>query len=750
MGLERYDDRDVEVVTRFAQLASLALERAQLTADLHIELEQRGRMEDELTDTVARLSTSANELRRSQEETVRRLAAAAESRDSSSARHVERMSQICELIARRLGLEEPFCDAIRTASTLHDIGKIGVADAILLKPGSLTDAERAEMEQHAAIGHRILAGSGSELLDLAASIALTHHERYDGTGYPNGLVADAIPIEGRIAAVADVFDALTSDRVYRRAYPVEAALEIMRDGRGSQFDPSVLDVFLTAGDHFPSPLPLPRYRAMPRERLGGAANGIVAAEAVDHGVRAALAEIVVGLDPRHGIDRALANLCETAGDGVLASVYVFNHDRLWCVAQNGYDQVRDGFEMGQGVMGRAIETSTHQFVPDVSLDPDYIGAMPDIVSELSVPIEGGSARGVLNIETLGARLADGCVEPVEQLAEGLRPLVDQLGGFRFDVPTLMHMAVYASTLRSVPGISEFATRTLGRLLDLEAAQLDLGERPVGAPVSFWRRDASSLRPIPADWVNATSGRLGLADTSWSTLDGLEVGVPDGQASARWLLWLPLRVGGSHVGTLIGRSKRVFDLKRDQTEAATLFAQHIAALLDVANALRREQRAAITDGLTGLLNRRGFDERLREEIERANRGDRTLALVVADCDDLKRINDQSGHEQGDAVLQAIARVIRECKRAPDVAARLGGDEFGVVLIEADGSVALDVAERLRRAMAAVSVLSEPPSASFGFAVYPTHGTTAAELMRVADRALYEAKRAGKNRLNAPGN
>ncbi len=129
-------------------------------------------------------------------------------------------------------------------------------------------------------------------------------------------------------------------------------------------------------------------------------------------MRAALAEIVVGLDPRHGIDRALASLCETAGDGVLASVYVFNHDRLWCVAQNGYDQVRDGFEVGQGVMGRVIETSTHQFVPDVSLDPDFIGAMPDIVSELSVPIEGDSASGVLNVETLGARLADGCVEPV--------------------------------------------------------------------------------------------------------------------------------------------------------------------------------------------------------------------------------------------------------------------------------------------------------------------------------------------------
>jgi diguanylate cyclase (GGDEF)-like protein len=181
------------------------------------------------------------------------------------------------------------------------------------------------------------------------------------------------------------------------------------------------------------------------------------------------------------------------------------------------------------------------------------------------------------------------------------------------------------------------------------------------------------------------------------------------------------------------------------EAAILFAQHVAALLDVAQALRRERRAAVTDPLTGLLNRRGFDERLREELERAQRTGRPLALVVADCDDLKRINDASGHEQGDAVLQAIARVIRESKRSSDVAARLGGDEFGLVLPDGDGSAALDIAERLRRALATLSVVAEAPSASFGFAVFPTHAQTAPELLRVADRALYAAKRAGKNRL-----
>jgi putative two-component system response regulator len=129
---------------------------------------------------------------------------------------------------------------------MHDVGKIGVPDAILLKPGPLDAGERVEMQRHAEIGYGILAGSGAELLDLAATIAWTHHERFDGGGYPRGLKGEEIPLEGRIAAVADVFDALTSDRVYRAAFTRAEALMMMRAERGLHFDPRVLDAFLEA------------------------------------------------------------------------------------------------------------------------------------------------------------------------------------------------------------------------------------------------------------------------------------------------------------------------------------------------------------------------------------------------------------------------------------------------------------------------------------------------------------------------
>jgi putative two-component system response regulator len=197
----------------------------------------------ELSDAFARLRDSQDALARSQEETIRRLSVAAEYRDEDTGHHIERMSTYTTILARELGLPDDEVELIRIAAPLHDVGKIATPDAILLKPGPLTPEERRIMEEHATVGWQMLSDSASELLQLAATIARTHHEKVDGTGYPRGLKRDAIPLVGRIAAVADVFDALTSDRVYRPAMSVDRALSIMREGRGTQFDEDVFDVF---------------------------------------------------------------------------------------------------------------------------------------------------------------------------------------------------------------------------------------------------------------------------------------------------------------------------------------------------------------------------------------------------------------------------------------------------------------------------------------------------------------------------
>ena len=167
----------------------------------------REMLEQIVRERTAALERSAGQLKLSREETVRRLSQAVEYRDEETGQHTERVSRYCELLAEQEGLDG---ELLGTASPMHDVGKVAVPDRILLKPGKLTDEERREMERHTVVGHEILRGSGSDLLDLAASIAFTHHERYDGSGYPQGLKGEQIPVEGRIAAIADVFDALTT------------------------------------------------------------------------------------------------------------------------------------------------------------------------------------------------------------------------------------------------------------------------------------------------------------------------------------------------------------------------------------------------------------------------------------------------------------------------------------------------------------------------------------------------------------
>lgn len=203
----------------------------------------------ELWKVLQRLEAAHDELQQSRAQTVERLSIAAEFRDDETARHIHRMSRYCSLLAGRVGWEAANGhELITTASVMHDVGKIGVPDNILLKPGPLTAEEFQIMKQHTVMGYRILAGTGARLLDLAAGIALSHHERVDGSGYPQGLSGDDIPLEGRIASVADVFDALTSDRIYRRAFPLGEAVEIMKQGRGAKFDPQLLDLFLGSMD----------------------------------------------------------------------------------------------------------------------------------------------------------------------------------------------------------------------------------------------------------------------------------------------------------------------------------------------------------------------------------------------------------------------------------------------------------------------------------------------------------------------
>jgi len=210
--------------------------------------DRRKALQHEVDERNDDLRRALSELEIAQAETVRRLSMAVEFRDEDTGAHIERIGRFSMLLAEAVGMSPEFCRRIGHAAPLHDVGKVAIPDAILLKPGSLTPEERAIVETHAEEGHRLLRGSSSSILDMGATIALSHHERWDGGGYPRGVAVENIPIEGRIVAIADVFDALTSHRVYRAAFSVEKAIEMMLEQGGRHFDPVLLHKFMEVLD----------------------------------------------------------------------------------------------------------------------------------------------------------------------------------------------------------------------------------------------------------------------------------------------------------------------------------------------------------------------------------------------------------------------------------------------------------------------------------------------------------------------
>ncbi|HUY65017.1 MAG TPA: HD domain-containing phosphohydrolase [Acidimicrobiales bacterium] len=197
-----------------------------------------------LAAAVRQLDSDALALRSSRQETVERLAMAAEWRDAHTGLHLQRMSAYTERLAVLSGQSAEQVELLALASKMHDIGKVALPDDILLKPGLLSPEERLVMQRHSEIGANMLHGSDSPLMRMGATLALTHHERWDGSGYPRGLRSLEIPVEARIVAIADVFDALRSIRPYKRAFSLAEALDVMRQGRASHFDPELLDLFV--------------------------------------------------------------------------------------------------------------------------------------------------------------------------------------------------------------------------------------------------------------------------------------------------------------------------------------------------------------------------------------------------------------------------------------------------------------------------------------------------------------------------
>jgi putative two-component system response regulator len=206
------------------------------------------KLNDRAADLANEVAAATLKLQEREEEIILRLALAVEYRDNDTGEHTLRVAKYSRIIAEQLGLPPRLCRDIYLAAPLHDVGKVAIPDNILLKPGRLDDDEMAIIRTHAAIGGKILADSHCELIQLGAAIAAAHHERWDGSGYPNGLKQLQIPIAARVVTVADVFDALTTKRPYKEAMPLQTARQYLEDKKGFEFDPACVEAFISRWD----------------------------------------------------------------------------------------------------------------------------------------------------------------------------------------------------------------------------------------------------------------------------------------------------------------------------------------------------------------------------------------------------------------------------------------------------------------------------------------------------------------------
>jgi len=236
---------DADQLKKYANdLSKVYKSEKQKRKELQTANEQLVKFADDLNKTILDLKSANQELQEAYIDTISRLVLAAEYKDEDTGDHIVRMSRYSALIAEKIGLSPNEAQNIRYAAPMHDVGKIGIPDNILMKPGKLTDEEFAQMKTHTNIGAKILANSKAKILRFAQQIAVSHHEKWNGRGYPRGVSGDKIPFAGRIVGLADVFDALTSKRPYKMPYPVEVAVDIIKKERGEHFDPDVANIFL--------------------------------------------------------------------------------------------------------------------------------------------------------------------------------------------------------------------------------------------------------------------------------------------------------------------------------------------------------------------------------------------------------------------------------------------------------------------------------------------------------------------------
>jgi diguanylate cyclase (GGDEF)-like protein len=354
--------------------------------------------------------------------------------------------------------------------------------------------------------------------------------------------------------------------------------------------------------------------------------------------------------------------------------------------------------------------------------------------------------GVFNIDS-ERPLPDETLKLLRPLTAVLSPRAE---AFRtsgvLDLPALARLFVYLGSIRDPADIAALAAVSLARVLRVETSQVwiwdELGH---AAELALWRSDGSDRPGLSVEELEATRA---FVDSSVVCQAVDQRGAKGRTSKRRPVVWLPLRANGKEIGALVAAGGGAKQLDPSNLDTAAVLAAHTAASLDAAIALKRERQSAMTDALTGILNRRGLEERLEHELASAQERRVPLSVLVLDCDDFKEINDRAGHEFGDALLREVAEVLSHSLPEGAEVARLGGDEFVVMLCGAGAEAAEELGGRIGGVLAeGLTEAGFPLKLSGGIATYPFDGATPTTLLRAGDQALYFAKGAGKDRISS---
>ena len=443
----------------------------------------------------------------------------------------------------------------------------------------------------------------------------------------------------------------------------------------------------------------------------------------------AAADALAGAETRPVALDAALDILHTRLDRAFVAAHVLDDDRLWLAGGRGYAVVPDGLRVTSGIVGRAARTGHTQYVPDLAADPDNVEVARGVSSGLIVPVAVDvEVVGVLVIESMQTLPPESPLL-VRPLAAALAPVLAGIRDARvLDLPALSRLAVYLSSLRDPREIVEIAAATLSRVLPVETSQVCLRADSGLLEVTAARKSRDGApEPLSLDVVESLRlrGRPGVVVEQFDVAKaGLDL---PATPLTRSVVVIPLRANGVELGLLIGSSRRTHELDLVQTEVAALFASQVAATLDAALALSRERLSALTDPLTGLLNRRGFEIDLDSALARAREDRSPLSLWVLDFDDFKEVNDRAGHEFGDALLREVGHVLPHVLPEGASAGRLGGDEFVVMLPGADADAADAVARQLReQLLVGLDEAGFPLRASIGIASYPFDGGVGSQL------------------------